>query len=369
MKKAILFLLTLTFIGNIIAQKDTPIYSFFSAGHTYGNPNSYHLGLHYPFVDYFPTLNAYSNMEMGFFTGDIVFHSNAEYWDAAELDIDLLNMPIYLTAGNHDMGEEFVNRFGDYYYSFTQNNDLFIVLTPSLNQWNITGNQLDFLTNTLEENYNNVNNIFIFLHELIWWSPTNEYQDVIINYVPHYPGSTNFDSDIKPLLLSYPNPITLYAGDLGATSVVSFVMYHHFNNITLIGSGMGNGSNDNIIITDVYQDSVHYNLVAINGDNPDALGNLTDYSIVSATQEIVQYKIQIYPNPANEFIHIQSSTNSTLNNNTSVIIFNNMGYIIEEFKIKNQNTVKDISQYPAGLYFFVIRESGVILETHKVVIE
>ena len=369
MKRTILLLFTLSFIGNIIAQKDAPIYSFFSAGHAYGNPNSYHLGLHYPFVDYFPTLNNYPNMEMGFFTGDIVYHSNAEYWDAAELDMSTLNMPIHLAAGNHDVSEEFSNRFGDYYYSFVQHNDLFIVLTPSLDHWNISGDQLAFLINTLDENYLAVNNIFILLHELIWWSPTNEYQEVQINYTPHYPGSSNFESEIKPLLLSYPNPITLYAGDLGATSVVSFVMYHHFDNITLIGSGMGNGANDNIIITQVYQDSVYYDLVSIHGDDPNALGELTDYSIISSTQDITQQDVQIYPNPASDFVYIHTSAKYSLEHHATVSIINSMGVIIDEFRLKDQNLIKDIKHYPAGLYFFIIKDKAGVLETHKILIK
>ncbi len=308
-------------------------------------------------------------MDFGFFTGDIVFHSTADYWDAAEVDIDKLDMPIYLAAGNHDVSEEFENRFGDYYYSFVQNSDLFIILAPSLDQWNIIGEQLDFLTSTLEENYQNVDNIFIFLHELIWWSPTNEYQDVIINFVPSYPGSTNFDTEIKPLLLSYPNPITLFAGDLGATSVVSFAMYHHFDNITLIGSGMGNGNNDNIIITDVYQDSLYHHLVAINGDDPNALGELSDYSILSTTQNLAKKGLNIFPNPANNIIQIASSNTNHLSNKLSATIINIMGISIDEFRINEKIITKDVSRYPTGLYFFIIREGDKVLETHRIIIE
>ena len=154
-------------------------------------------------------------------------------------------------------------------------------------------------------NHAYVNNIFIFLHELIWWSPTNEYQNVKINYAPHYPGSTNFDSIVKPLLLTYSNNITLYAGDLGCVNSVSSYMYDHFNNITLIGSGMGGGARDNIIITDVYGDSVYYNLVAINGSDPKALGEIYDFKLNISQEVLIDNSISIFPNPViNDFFII-----------------------------------------------------------------
>ena len=284
MKKIVVYLFVFALPANLNAQNDTPVYSFFAAGHTYGNPNHPHYGMHYPFVDYVPTINNYPNMELAFLTGDVVVAGTVAYWDSAQVDIDKLNMPVYIAAGNHDVGAEFINRFGNYYFSFVHTNDLFIVLTPGLDSWNIIGDQLEFLTNTLNSNYNIVNNIFIFLHELIWWSPGNEYQNIDINFEPYYPGSTNFDTIIKPLLLSFPNNITIYAGDLGCTDQVSPYMYHSFHNITLIGSGMGGGIRDNIIITDVYEDSVRYNLVSINGGDPNSLGELTDFSISSSSE-------------------------------------------------------------------------------------
>lgn len=333
---------------SVDAQISTPVYSFFAAGHTYGNPNNPHYGLHYPFVDYFPMINNYPNMEFGFFTGDVIVHSEVDYWDSAQMDISYLNLPVYIAAGNHDIGQEFVNRFGDYYYSFSYDNDLFIVLTPGLDSWNITGSQLEFLTNTLETNYNLVNNIFIFLHELIWWSPTNEYQNIEINFEPHYPGSTNFETVVKPLLLSYPNQITVYAGDLGATDQVSTFMYHSFDNITLIGSGMGGGIRDNIIITEVYEDSVYYNLVAINGNNPKALGELTDFSLSMNADINWVDEIKVYPIPAKEFINISNN----LEENLIMKIFNIHGQLMLNENIERKSIITiAIPQLKSGIYF------------------
>jgi len=283
-------------LGDVAAQDETPVYSFFTAGHAYGSPQSPQYGLHPPFADYIPSINNYPQIELGFLTGDVVVQSTADYWDAAQLDIDELNMPVHIAAGNHDISQEFLNRFESYYYSFTHQNDLFIILTPGLDSWNISGDQLEFLTNTIDNNYAQVNNIFIFLHELVWWSPENQYQHVQINYEPHYPGYTNFDDVIKPLLLSYPIHFTLYAGDLGSSDNGTPFMYHSFDNITLIAGGMGGGIRDNIVITEVYEDSVYHNLVAINGTDPKALGELASHSRFGVINGEMDY-VNIYPNP------------------------------------------------------------------------
>jgi hypothetical protein len=350
MKKVFICLFVLIISGELIAQNSSPIYSFFVAGHAYGNPNNPHYGLHYPFVDYIPKINSYPNIELGFFTGDVVVSSTSDYWDAAIADINKLNQTTYIAAGNHDMSSEFTNRFGNYFSSFIQNNDLFIVLTPGLDSWNISGNQLEFLTNTIDNNYTSVNNIFILMHELIWWSPDNEYQNVKINYTPHYPGSTNFETLVKPLLLSYPNHFTIFAGDLGATTQVSAYMYHSFDNITLIGSGMGGGHQDNIVITEIYEDHIYYNLIAINGDDPKALGELTDYSILNVSEPNKSYEISIKPNPVISKLVIDIPIHEY-----SYSVINMKGVEIASGQKNNQ--IINVSQIPEGLYILRINTS------------
>lgn len=273
----ILFFIVVT--GLTSCQKEEPEYSFFTAGHAYGEPDSPHFGLHSPFVDFIPQLNNHPNMELGFFTGDVVSSSTPSHWDSAMADMSQLKMPTHIAAGNHDMSNEFIKRFEKYYYSFHHRDDLFIVLTPGLDEWNISGDQLEFLESTMNTNHLKVKNIFIFLHELIWWSPNNEFKNVKMSSFANYPGSSNYEDVVKPLLSSYSNNIVIYAGDLGSIDKVSPCMYHTDDNITLIASGMGGGIRDNIIITEVFEETIHHRLIALNGDDPQALGELEDFSL------------------------------------------------------------------------------------------
>jgi len=209
-------------------------------------------------------------------TGDVVPFSTEDYWDAAVEDMDKLDLPVYIAAGNHDRSDVFLNRFEQYYFSFRLKNDLFIVLSPT--DWNIEGAQKEFLINTIDDASAEVNNIFIFCHELIWWSPDNEYKNVEINYEPHYPGSNNFWSEIEPYLNSIPHEVVIFAGDMGATAAVSPYMYHRFDNISLVGSGMGGGQKDNMVIVEVNSNGeISYQLIHLNGTDPYGLENLVDF--------------------------------------------------------------------------------------------
>lgn len=345
------YLLTVVFVvvksALISAQQDSVIYSFFSAGHTYGSPFNYQYGLHQPFVDYIPKLNQDSKLSFGFLTGDVVYKSNQSYWDSAQIDIDKIKVPVHITPGNHDYNNYYKSRFGDTTYkSFKHNSDLFICLTPSKSNWNVEGGQLDFLEATLDSHYLAVNNIFIFLHELIWWSPTNQYSTVRINFEPDYPGVTNYKNDIEPLLESYPNAFTIIAGDVGARIDATPFMYSKSNNITLIASGMGGGIEDNLIITEVYADSVNHKLISLNNTDSTYLGSLLDYKFPLDSDSL---KVEVYPNPATDFINLKNSNRekikySILDSRGSKVMSGMLG-VVKNFQI-------NIGFLSSGIYFF-----------------
>ncbi len=252
-------------------------YAFFTAGHAYGHPSEKHVGLHTPFVNQIPFINEYPNMELGVLTGDVVRRSTQAYWDSVQVDISRFSMPIYIAAGNHDRGEIFESLY-PYYHSFWREDDLFIILSPT--DWNIEGEQKDFLVSTLNNAKSKANNVFIFCHELVWWSPENKFKNIKINYKPHYPGSSNYWTEISPILEAYSNNIVVYAGDLGATDLVDSYMYHAYKNITLIASGMGGHKADNIVITEVASDgNVRFKLLKIDGKPPVVLADLETYTL------------------------------------------------------------------------------------------
>lgn len=261
-------------------------YSFFVAGHTYGNPlnSGKEKGLYKPFKDKTGFLNQEENMAFGALLGDIVWIP--DYWPEALLDVSKFKMPIKIIRGTHEGSlKNFEKKFGESYKSFTQNKDLFIVLDPNIDNWNISGEQLDFLKKTLLTEGVKARNIFVFTHQLLWWS-----KEKLIkprpNSVEGRAKKTNFWSEVAPLFKQTNKEIIFFAGDVGAFSkerrkrkhIIEYC-YLKEDNLTFIATGMGGGVRDNFVITDVASDgAVSFRLIHLNGNAINSLGKLEDYN-------------------------------------------------------------------------------------------
>ena len=121
--------------------EESPIsYSFFIAGHTYGTPGVDNDGLHPAFKNKFDLIQSDGHIDFGVLTGDIVITGTEQNWNEVDNDIIDLGLPVYFAAGNHDVTDRtlFESRYGQTYYSFVHQSDLFIVLDPNLDEWNIS---------------------------------------------------------------------------------------------------------------------------------------------------------------------------------------------------------------------------------------
>jgi len=266
----------------IVDEPGQVLYSFYVAGHTYGKPGVNNIGFHPPFKDKFDWLNELEFLDFGILTGDIVLSGTEQNWNEIDEDLKLLEDQVYFAAGNHDMTDRplYESRYGKSYQSFVHNKDLFVLLDPNIDEWNISGVQLDFLKNTLNDNANDVDNIYVFFHQLLWWSPDNIYQNVCFNSLAGRADMINFWDEVEPLFNALPNPTYMFAGDVGAFNDGCEFMYHSYDNITFVASGMGGEVRDNIIIAEVHEDkSTSLKLIAINGNDLDALGKLEDYEL------------------------------------------------------------------------------------------
>ncbi len=255
-------------------------YSFFVAGHTYGRPGVNNVGLHPRFKKHFQLINTDSLIRFGVLTGDIVHSSTTKDWDEVERDLQMLHMPVYFVAGNHDVRDRdlYEARYGRTYYSFEYESDLFIVLDPGLDGWNIKGDQWQFLEEKVES-YNG-SRVFIFFHHLLWWSRDNKFKNERPNSTVGRSDSINFYSEVEPFLHQQPMDIYMVAGDIGVSKQGTGYFYYQYDNITLVASGMGAGPTDNFVIVDVLPDGeVDFRLIALWGDDIHALGDLEDYEL------------------------------------------------------------------------------------------
>lgn len=250
-----------------------PLYSFFVAGHSYGNPMDSALGLHPPFVNQFNYISNQS-IDFGVLTGDIVKESTIEHWDAVDKDLGFLKMPKYFVAGNHDITnkELYEARYGDTYYSFIYEKDLFVILDGNIDNWRISGEQLTFLNNQLNTQF--VENVFLFSHQLIF----SDVRPNLANSEVGMSDNLNFKSEVLPLLIQTQKQVFIFSGDVGAFEWGLSLYHDVYDGVTLIASGMGGGKKDNFLIVDVMSNkTVRFRVIALNGDNINAMGQLTDY--------------------------------------------------------------------------------------------
>ncbi len=334
------------------AQSDSILYSFFIAGHTYGAAGVNNPGLHPPFIEKFEYIQSREEIKFGVFTGDIVVDPSAEDWDEVDADIDSLGLPIYFAVGNHDMIDRplFESRYGDTYFHFIYENDLFIILDPNLDEWNISGDQLVFLENVVDSNAQFVDNIFVFFHQILWWENDNLYEDITPNSFSGRADTINFWSEIEPIFNVLPNQVVFCSGDFGAAYWSDDFMYDTYSNITFIGSGMGEGVGDNIVVINIDSTkAITYDLICLNDTNLYCFGELTDYQISLDVNEKEwnEKPIYLFPNPANEKVTINMGSIE----NTSVQIISVNGQVIfKKMNIISELYSIDISDYPKGFY-------------------
>lgn len=280
-KPVILSIIALLIFCSCSTQKVTA-YSFFIAGHVYGKPFVENDGFHPPFKEKFDYIKSRPEIQFGVLLGDIVWLPSEKDWDEVDRDIEELGLPIYIATGNHEMkdAELFEKRYGETFYSFVENNDLFIITNPNLDHWNISGEQLEFLKETVKTNYETVDNIFVFTHQLLWWSDENKYSEIVLNSEEDRDENMNFWTEVEPIFSGLPNNVVFCAGDIGANQKASDFMYDTYDNITFVASGMGEGIGDNFIVINVDENkNISFNLICLNGEKLECFGKIEDWKI------------------------------------------------------------------------------------------
>lgn len=256
-------------------------YTFFAAGHVYGSPGTDNAGFHPPFREKFDLINQ-RNTSIGFLLGDIVNVGTEKNWNEVDSVLQYLNNKTYFAVGNHDMTDRelYEARYGKTYYSFVHEHDLFIVLDPNIDGWNISGDQMGFLIDILDKQSSLARNIFVMFHQLLWIDKNNKYKNVRPNSFEGKDETINFWTEVMPLFEGLDKNVYMFAGDVGAAYWSDDLMYDTFDNITFVATGMGEEIGDNFVFVDIDEiGNVNFELIALIGDDIHAMGELEDYII------------------------------------------------------------------------------------------
>ena len=256
-------------------------FAFYTAGHLYGSHDKAGTAeqdfIHPPFAAAIPAIAQDPAIAFGILMGDTVYQPSAVSYGNLKDTMAETGKPYYIAPGNHDLdgSELFVTNFGPVYQSFTQGENLLVILTPR-NDWQLDSEQLDFLQETLQLNQDAVSNIFVFTHYLFWLDGEH-FSWITPNGGPYQENRSNFWTEVKPMLETFDGNVYFIAGDVGAFPGQQAAEYERDGNMHFVASGMGGGTDDNYLVVKVFDDgSVVFELVPISPDGAEPLRELLD---------------------------------------------------------------------------------------------
>ncbi len=189
---------------------------------------------------------------------------------------DVSNSKTLWALGNHDYTN--IKLLKTYtkketYYSYSQDNTLFIVLDTQLDSSKISGNQLQFFKSVMDT-MTSYKNLIILTHKLIWMRGNPDLENKINSTSNGHLGecsycvqSNNFYTDIYPSLLRLKNGqvnVFCVAGDLGFK--VNKFEYKTNEGIVFLATGMSSDSNINNYIkfsNDLNSEKITYNFITL----------------------------------------------------------------------------------------------------------
>lgn len=360
----------LALIGGVAAQKVDSTYSFFIAGHSYGTPGVDNAGLHPPFEAKFPYIQSRQEIGFGILLGDIVRPSPIEQdWVDVDNSVESLGLPVYFAVGNHDMEnrEVFESRYGSTYYAFDVSDDLFIVLDPNLDGWNISGDQMTFLDSLLSNHANEYENIFVAFHQLLWWESDNKYAPVYPNSLAGRAEVVNFWTEVEPLFHQLQNKVFMMAGDLGAASWSSDVLYDTYDNITFVATGMGENDGDNFIVINEYDnDIVSFDLVCLT-DVLDCMGSLESHDVDLLTIDSTRdFDVEVYPTTLKKGDHILIENNNIFP--LHIEVYNTLGELVAKLECEEEINEFNTNELSRGVFMIFVSSKGGVIEVFKVLV-
>jgi hypothetical protein len=271
------------------SEYDVPVkehgFSFYSVGHLYGSPGA--AGDQHPhpaFAAFVPQLSEDARLDFGVLTGDLVWIPTLEAYDAVVDCMDATGKAYYAVPGNHDEeggGTLFEQYLGVRHRYFAYEDNLFILLDAEKEDDGVSDAQISMIREALRANPQ-AENIFVFTHELIWLDPLDDrFNYFVPNSWEPYSATMpeRFKDVLLPLFAQTDAKLHFIAGDSGAFDNGMYIFYEEYDGVKYMSSGIGGNTKDSILQFDVNTDgTVLIRPIALNGDNPNALGRMEDYS-------------------------------------------------------------------------------------------
>lgn len=231
-------------------------YSFFAAGHLYGSPDNRDSVM--PASSILANLERINGSGAKFFVslGDNVRSlTPRQSLNFKRYFVDRLNIPMFNAVGNHDMSPRtrYESDYGKTYFHFFYQTELYIVLDTELDVARISGEQLRYFQDVVNQATLNkdLKRVFIFSHKLLW-AVDPAYQVVYehLNPSPGYPTANSFNEELGPLVRRLAKSVEVFwiSGDIGcAWSLPLFYERQRDLGVTFVAVGIGETQQDAMI--------------------------------------------------------------------------------------------------------------------------
>lgn len=232
-----------------VKSDSSGVYSFIASGHWHGssmNQSSFPAATILGNID---LLNK-SNAAFIITTGDLFLDVKSDIPNYQKSLFNKLKVALFNAPGNHDIsGSFYEEKYGKTWNKFILNTELFIILNTEINDGSISGEQLNFLKDVLDNSSKRkLKNIFIFSHRPIWSEHDERLKSIFIDNTKSLLGN-NFKDEILPILKKYSGSVNIYwfSGSLGGDAPSSFFYYKDKNGITFIQTAIRDLPRDAIL--------------------------------------------------------------------------------------------------------------------------
>jgi len=260
-------------------------FSFIVIGHIYGTTEGDDRQPDQALLSAIPTINS---LKPAFLVslGDMIKHQEVE--DFNLLRQTLLNhftFPVFNTVGNHDVLDRnyYQATFGQTYLTFDYGPARLVFLDTQLKECDLNAPQVDMLKGAVQHalRSTHIRYLFIFMHKTLF------FQNDILAAIRGRLTSPNgwgcygqggFGNLMKDVLLpaSEQKPVYLFAGDVGAWG--NLTPYYERNPetpLTMIMTGLGDTTQDNMILVRVNQAQVDIEVMFLNDLVPRSITGYT----------------------------------------------------------------------------------------------
>lgn len=233
-----------------IEDKDN--YTIIIGGHFHGSSSN---------VSGFPAATLLGNLdklrllESSFIvcTGDMYMDYEKDAFNYTQSLNTKIGAPLFNAPGNHDIIDDSKAIFS----ALALGKVLHVFLDTEFDNGHISGDQLDFLSEQMNSQYNT---LMIYSHRPIWSEEDSEMSGV---FKDNTQSGTNFAADILPMLQVSDKIIYWFSGSLGGGAPASFFYHKQTENVTYINTGIRDLPRDGVIKADIVGEEVFFTAISL----------------------------------------------------------------------------------------------------------